>query len=239
MADERIITALDIASFSGMQAMVRALGDDAVYYKVGMELYYNAGAKAMEFLRGKDKKIFLDLKLHDIPNTVAQGVAALTRLGADIMSIHTQGGRAMMNAAAEAAMRTAAELGTERPRLIGITALTSFDDNAWEEIGGALPIAEHVLRLAKLAQDSGLDGVVASPQEAKMLREACGEDFLIVTPGIRPAFAQTDDQRRIATPARALQDGASKLVIGRPITKAENPAAALRAIYKEIEEAAR
>lgn len=235
MADERIIAALDVDSFEKMQEMVNMLGDEMTYYKVGMELYYSAGRKTIRFLRAQGKQIFLDLKLHDIPNTVAHSVAALTRLGVNLVSIHAQGGRAMMAAAAQAARHTAADLGVQRPQIIAITALTSFDETGWQEIGGHLPIAEHVVKLALLAKESGLDGVVASPQEAKMIRQACGDDFLIVTPGIRPAFAQTDDQRRIATPAQALRDGSSRLVIGRPITQAVNPVAAARMIWQELE----
>lgn len=239
MADSRIITALDVDSLAKMQDLVRRLGADGVYYKVGMELFYSAGNETIRFLHAEGKRIFLDLKLHDIPNTVAQAVRVLTQLGVNLLSIHTQGGRAMMAAAAQAARATAAELGIARPHLIGITALTSFDDKGWQEIGGHLPIAEQVVQLALLAKASGLDGVVASPREAAMLRAACGEDFLIVTPGIRPAFAQVDDQQRVATPAEALRAGASHLVIGRPITKAEDPAAALRLIMAEIKEVAK
>lgn len=142
----------------------------------------------------------------------------------------------MMEAAARSAWITAEELGVERPKVLAVTVLTSFDDQGWEEIGGHLPIQEHVLRLAKLAKESGVDGVIASPREAAAIREACGPDFLIVTPGIRPAFAQTDDQRRIATPSQALADGSSQLVIGRPITQAVNPTAAVRLILDEMRE---
>ncbi len=236
MADSRIITALDVSSFDKMQDIVEVLGDEVSYYKVGMELYYSAGSKTIEFLKEQGKQIFLDLKLYDIPNTVGHGIAALTRLGANMMTIHGLGGRAMIQAAAEAARNTADSLGIERPKLLAITALTSFDEQGWQEIGGQLPIENHVIRLAKLAQESGADGVVASPKEAPLVREACGDDFLIVTPGIRPAFAAANDQKRIMTPADALKNGASKLVIGRPITQAEDPIVAVRKIIKEIEE---
>ena len=132
-------------------------------------------------------------------------------------------------------MPKAKNKATERPKLLAITALTSFDDESWTAIGGQLPISDQVIRLAKLAKDCGMDGVVCSALEAKMIREACGDDFLIVTPGIRPSFAATDDQKRVATPASALQDGASRLVIGRPITQAENPREAVRLIIEEME----
>ena len=141
----------------------------------------------------------------------------------------------MLKAAADAAREAAEELGVERPKLLAITVLTSFDDTTWSGIGGQLPIADQVRRLALLAKDAGVDGVVASPLEAKLIREACGDDFLIVTPGIRPAFAAANDQKRIATPSSALRDGASRLVIGRPITKADNPREAVRMILEEME----
>ncbi len=140
-----------------------------------------------------------------------------------------------LRAAADAVRESSEKLGVERPLLLGVTVLTSFDDEAWSATGGQLPIADQVIRLAKLAKESGLDGVVASPLEAKLIREACGPDFLIVTPGIRPSFAATNDQKRISTPASALQDGASRLVVGRPITQAEQPQEAVRLIIEEME----
>ena len=170
-----------------------------------------------------------------IPNTVAHGVSSLTRLGANLITIHGHGGPVMMKAAVEAARESAEKLGIERPKLLAITVLTSFDNESWTSIGGQLPIADQVIRLAKLAKESGMDGVVCSALEAKMIRDACGPDFLIVTPGIRPSFAATNDQKRIATPSNALQDGASRLVIGRPITQADNPQEAVRLIIEEME----
>ena len=214
---------------------LEAVTMDPGFYKVGMELFYAEGAKTIRFLQEQNKQVFLDLKLHDIPNTVAHGVASLTRLGASLITLHGQGGPVMMKAAVEAARESGKELGVERPKLLAITALTSFDDESWTAIGGQLPISDQVIRLAKLAKDCGMDGVVCSALEAKMIREACGDDFLIVTPGIRPSFATTDDQKRVATPASALQDGASRLVIGRPITQAENPREAVRLIIEEME----
>ena len=235
MADDRLIVALDVSSMEAMQSIVTSLGDSVSYYKVGMELFYAAGEQTVAYLRGHNKSVFLDLKLHDIPNTVAHGIKSLTRLGAKLITIHSQGGKVMMEAAMKAAKEQAAELGIERPKLLAITALTSFDDENWSAIGGSLPISDHVVKLAKLAKEAGVDGVVASPLEAKLIREACGEDFLIVTPGIRPSFAATNDQKRIATPSSALQDGASRIVVGRPITQAENPQEAVRLIVEEME----
>ena len=231
MADDRLIVALDVSTMDAVKEIVLSLGDSVSFYKVGMELFYAEGAKTIRFLQEQNKQIFLDLKLHDIPNTVAHGVSSLTRLGASLITLHGQGGPVMMKAAVEAARESGEKLGVERPKLLAITALTSFDDESWTAIGGQLPISDQVIRLAKLAKDC----VVCSALEAKMIREACGDDFLIVTPGIRPSFATSDDQKRVATPASALQDGASRLVIGRPITQAENPREAVRLIIEEME----
>lgn len=236
-ADDRLIVALDVDSFDKMKALVDELGDLISYYKVGMELYYSAGSDTIRYLKEHGKKVFLDLKLHDIPNTVGHSVASVTRLGVNLITVHAAGGRAMMQAATRYAKITADELGVERPKILAVTVLTSFDDQGWQEIGGHLPIQEHVLELAALAKSSGVDGVVASPREAGSIREMAGkDDFLIVTPGIRPSFAQTDDQKRIATPSQAFKDGSSMLVIGRPITQAIDPCAAARLILKEIKE---
>lgn len=237
MADNRLIVALDVATMEDMKSTVEALGDSVSYYKVGMELFYAAGERTVAYLRDKGKSVFLDLKLHDIPNTVAHGVSSLTLLGVQLITIHGQGGRVMMEAAVNAAKETAEKLNVERPKLLAITVLTSFDEANWEAIGGQLPISDQVVRLAKLAKSAGMDGVVASPLEAKLIREACGEDFLIVTPGIRPSFAATNDQKRIATPKSALLDGSTHLVVGRPITKAEEPKEAVRLIVEEMESA--
>lgn len=234
MADERLIVALDVSTMNQMKDIVSSLGDSVSFYKVGMELFYAEGEQTVRYLQEEGKQVFLDLKLHDIPNTVAHGVASLTRLGANLLTIHGQGGAIMMEQAVKAAKETAAQLGVERPKLLAITALTSFDDENWVKIGGQLPIADQVIKLAKLAKDSGMDGVVCSPLEAKMIRQACGPGFLIVTPGVRPSFAASDDQKRIATPAKALQDGASRLVVGRPITTAKDRKEAARLINEEI-----
>ncbi|MDU3879727.1 MAG: orotidine-5'-phosphate decarboxylase [Veillonella sp.] len=220
MADDRLIVALDVSTMDAMKEIVTSLGDAVSFYKVGMELFYAEGEQTVRYLQEQNKQVFLDLKLHDIPNTVAHGVSSLTRLGANLITMHGQGGPVMMKAAVQAARETAEQLGVERTKL------------AWTSTGGQLPISDQVIRLAKLAKECGMDGVVCSALEAKMIREACGDDFLIVTPGIRPSFAATNDQKRIATPASALQDGASRLVIGRPITQAENPREAVRLIIE-------
>lgn len=235
MADDRIITALDVHSLEDMKKLVETLGDSVSFYKVGMELFYSAGPGAVRYLKDQGKHVFLDLKVHDIPNTVGQSIRALTRLGADLMTLHGTGGRAMMEAAAEAVRDEAAKLNIERPRLLAVTVLTSIDEDAWKEIGGKYSIAESVKNLAKLAKEAGIDGTVSSPYEAKEIREMNGHDFLIVTPGIRPTFAVANDQKRFTTPSQALRDGASHLVIGRPITKAADPKEAAEKILAEIQ----
>lgn len=234
MADKRLIVALDVSTFEEMKEMVESLGDSVSFYKVGMELFYAVGAKAIEYLKKQNKDVFLDLKLHDIPNTVAHGIGSLLSLGVNMFTIHGQGGQIMMEQTVNYAKEKVKELGIEPPKILAITVLTSFDDETWQATGGQLPIADRVVQLAKLAKKSGVDGVVASPLEASIIRQVCGEDFLVVTPGVRPSFAVTNDQKRIATPAKALMDGASHLVIGRPITKAKNPIEAANKIVDEM-----
>jgi orotidine-5'-phosphate decarboxylase len=233
-ADDRIIVALDFPTAEEAQAVVKELGEAVSFYKVGMELFYAAGPEMLKFLKANGKKVFLDLKLQDIPNTVAKSLAVLTGLGADIMNVHAVGGAKMMSEAVASVHAEAKRLGIECPKLIAVTVLTSMDKEQWAQLNYAKPIAEEVVELAKLAKASGMDGVVASPQEAAAIRKACGPEFLIVTPGVRPEGSASNDQSRIATPAGALRNGASRLVIGRPITKAENKVAAVENILEEI-----
>ena len=231
MSDERLIVALDFPTAELAKACVDELGDSVCHYKVGMELYYAAGSEMIRFLKEHDKKVFLDLKLHDIPNTVASALSVLTTLGADMLNVHAIGGKKMMQ---EAVKAKAAELGRPAPKLIAVTVLTSIDEEQYADLNYKNSIAEQVIALAKLAKEAGMDGVVASPQEAAGIREACGEEFLIVTPGIRPAGADVNDQSRIATPAGALKNGSTHIVVGRPITKAEDKKAAAQSIAAEI-----
>lgn len=235
MADERLIVALDFHHFGDVKNLVTELGDSVKFYKVGMELFYSVGIDVLDWLKSLDKKIFLDLKLCDIPNTTANGLCTLMNLGADIMNIHATGGFTMMKTAADKLREESARLGIAKPKLIAVTILTSINQSDWEGLGyGATEISAQVVRLAKLAKSAGVDGVVASPQEAKLIRENCGDDFLIITPGIRPAGADINDQSRISTPAAAIANGANYLVIGRPITKAENPKDAAQKILDEM-----
>ena len=202
-SDERLIVALDFPTADLAKNCVEELGDSVCHYKVGMELYYAAGSEIIRFLKEHNKKVFLDLKLHDIPNTVASALAVLTELGADMMNVHAIGGRKMMLEAVKAVHAKVAELGRPAPKLIAVTILTSINEEQYADLNYKTGIAEQVIALAKLAKEAGMDGVVASPQEAAAIREACGEGFLIVTPGIRPAGSDVNDQSRIATPSGA------------------------------------
>lgn len=237
LLDKRLIVALDVPSMNKLSNLVISLGESVSYYKVGMELFYSCGYQVIEYLKKNGKYVFLDLKLHDIPNTVASSMAALTELRVDMLNLHAIGGYPMMQLAAEAVKSRAAELGIKPPKLIAVTVLTSISEEDWAQLDYNKTIQEQVLYLAILAKQAGLDGVVASPQEAAAIRAACGPDFLIVTPGVRPTNSETDDQSRIATPKTALENGATHLVIGRPITKSDNPKQAAMAILNEMQEA--
>jgi len=232
--DVRLIVALDFPNLEEAKAVVLALGDSVSYYKVGMELYYAAGSQMITLLKDQGKFVFLDLKLQDIPNTVAKSLSVLTALGADMMNVHAVGGAQMMSEAAKAVRETAAKLGRTAPKLIAVTVLTSMNDEQWADLNYQKTIGEQVVALAILTKKAGLDGVVASPQEAAAIREACGPDFLIVTPGVRPAGADLNDQSRVATPAGAIKNGSSHIVVGRPITQAQDRIAAAKNIVTEI-----
>ncbi|MDU2065385.1 MAG: orotidine-5'-phosphate decarboxylase [Sporomusaceae bacterium] len=234
-SNSRCIVALDVNSLEEAKQIVDELGDSVSFYKVGMQFYYSQGNEVLRYLQSKNKSIFLDLKLHDIPNTVAKSAAALSKLGVSLMTLHSLGGFAMMQAAAQAVKESAAAENREVPKLLAVTILTSMDEAALKQVGCPLAIGEEVLTLAKLAKAAGMDGVVASPHEAAMIRKACGDDFLIVTPGIRPAGAALQDQSRASTPAAALAAGATHLVIGRPITQAADKNLAVEKILAEME----
>ena len=227
---DRLIVPLDVDSAEIAMNLVAEIGDSVLWYKVGKQLFTREGPDIVRQLKAKGKRVFLDLKFHDIPNTVAQAVRSATELGADIVNVHASGGRAMMAAAAEAK--------TGDALVIAVTVLTSLDREALEEVGIDAPVDEQVVRLASLAQEAGLAGVVASGKESALIREACGPDFVQVIPGIRPAGSAANDQKRVLTPGDAISCGAHYLVVGRPITKADNPAAAARAIVEEIDSAA-
>ncbi len=230
-ADPKIIVALDYPQAAPALALAERLEPGMCRLKVGKELFTAAGPQLVESLQQRGFEVFLDLKFHDIPNTTAQACKAAASLGVWMVNVHALGGRRMMETAREALANLA-----RRPKLIAVTVLTSMAQADLQGIGIEATPAQMVTRLAALAQDSGLDGVVCSAQEASLLREQRGRDFLLVTPGIRPADAAADDQSRIMTPRAALLAGSSYLVIGRPITQAADPLAALQAIIKETGE---
>jgi orotidine-5'-phosphate decarboxylase len=231
---EKIILALDVETKDQAAAWVEKTKDQVGLYKVGKQLFTAEGPDVVRMIKKGGGRVFLDLKFHDIPNTVAAASVEALRLGADIFNVHALGGYNMMARSAEAVQNEAERLSIEKPMLIAVTILTSMNEEALRGAGIATPLAEEVGRLAMLAKKAGLDGVVASPQEIGLIRECCGEDFKIITPGVRPAFASKDDQMRTMTPADAVKAGADYLVIGRPITKAENPAKAARMIAEEM-----
>ena len=224
-----VIVALDMADAQDALGLARRLEPSACRLKVGKELFTACGPALLDELHDLGFQVFLDLKFHDIPNTVAAAVLAAARRGVWMVNVHASGGRRMLVAA-----REALEAVPQPPLLIGVTVLTSMDESDYAEVGFSLPLAEQVQRLARLCQQSGLDGVVCSAREAAVLRESCGADFALVTPGIRPAGSASDDQRRVLTPAQAVAQGASYLVVGRPITRAADPAAALAEINASL-----
>jgi orotidine-5'-phosphate decarboxylase len=233
-ARRRLIVALDVDDGEKALRMAVGLAKEVGLFKIGMELYYAAGPAIVADFVKAGAKVFLDLKLHDIPNTVAKTASVLTRLGVAMVNVHAAGGREMMLAARDAVDKVAESEGIEPPLLVAVTVLTSLADDSLAEAGVPGGAAEQVVRLARLAAEAEMDGVVASAREARAIKAACGESFLTVTPGIRPAASAAGDQKRVATPGDAIRGGADYLVIGRPITGAADPVAAARAIVKEM-----
>lgn len=236
-ARERLVLALDVDDFKRAEGLVGKLSDYVGVFKIGSQLFTAEGAKVVNMVNERGGKVFLDLKFHDIPNTVARAAEVATKLGVYIFDIHTSGGYEMMKAAAEVTAKTSQELGIRKPIILGVTLLTSINQEILEkEIGIRKGLEEQVVHLAKLAKAAGLDGVVASSWEIKEIRKACGEDFVILTPGIRPAGKSSDDQKRVMTPQEAIKLGSDFLVIGRPIRNAVNPVEAAKEILSEMEE---
>ena len=228
-SDPRVIVALDYPAAAPALEFASRVDPSLCRLKVGKELFVSAGPQLVEKLAGQGFDVFLDMKFHDIPNTVAQACKAAAQLGVWMVNVHASGGRKMMSAA-----REALELLPQRPLLIGVTVLTSMGAEDLAEIGLAVEPAVQVERLARLAKDSGLDGVVCSAQESSLLKAACGKEFKLITPGIRPAQASLDDQNRVMTPQAAIAAGSDYLVIGRPITQSADPIATLQAINASI-----
>ena len=234
---DRLFVALDVESLDDAGRLLDRLEDAVSGVKIGSQLFTSAGPAAVELAHKRGHRVFLDLKFHDIPNTVTGAVRSAARLGVFMLNVHASGGLQMMRAAAESAAQAARDFGVSRPICLGVTVLTSLDRRALErEVGVPASVDSHVLRLAEGAREAGLDGCVASPQEIRRIRLALGPRFAIVTPGIRPAAAHADDdQKRVATPRAALDAGADYLVVGRPITGARDPKAAVADIIAELQ----
>lgn len=236
-ARDRIIVAIDCGRDEAL-GLADALRGHAQWLKVGMTLYYAEGPAIVQEFRDRGFKVFLDLKFHDIPHQVHGAARSAALAGADLLSVHGLGAGAMLAAARDGAEEAAGVSGRDRAKLVAITVLTSMDEAALAQIGLTCPIPEEAARLASLAHDNGIDGVVCSPREAADMRALLGPHALVVTPGVRPAGAALGDQSRVATPAAAIAAGASHLVIGRPITGADDPVAAYEAIVEELVSAA-
>jgi orotidine-5'-phosphate decarboxylase len=233
-ARKRLIFALDVDCFEDAEKWVKLLHRQVGLFKVGKQLFTRCGPEVVHMIRGEGGEVFLDLKYHDIPNTVAMAGVEACRLGVRMFNVHALGGREMME-------KTVAEVDAlyprgskERPLLLAVTILTSSTEETLRGVGIDRPVSELVPRLARLAQEAGMDGVVASPREVGLIRKACGGNFAVVTPGVRPGFASLDDQKRVTTPGEAIDAGADYLVIGRPIAAASDPVAAAEAILSEM-----
>jgi orotidine-5'-phosphate decarboxylase len=232
---ERLCLALDVPSIKEVDVIVRELAGMVGIFKVGLELFTSIGPTIIEHIRSFGGKVFVDLKFHDIPNTVARATRSIAGLGVSMLNVHASGGVDMMRAAADAAHDEAIRAGLPVPYVLAVTVLTSLSESALrEEVGVSTPMNEQVVALAKSAQSSGLDGVVASPRETSLIRQACGPTFLLLTPGIRPAGSDAGDQKRITTPSEAISSGADYIVVGRPILAAHDRKRACDEILTEI-----
>ena len=234
-SSERIFVALDLTDASEARALARRLSSQVGGFKLGLEFFAANGPDAVRAIVEMGVNVFLDLKFHDIPNTVAGAVRAASATGASILNVHASGGGAMMRAAANAAAEGADLENLAKPIVAAVTVLTSMDEDDLVAVGQKTQPHDQVLRLARLTKDSGLDGVVCSPEETADVRAACGNDFVRIVPGIRPSWSATNDQKRFTTPKQALADGATHLVIGRPITQADDPLEAVFRIVGELE----
>ena len=233
---EKLIVAIDTDNYEKAVKLIDSLENSVEIYKVGLENYIASRGKTVDYLKSKGKKIFLDLKFHDIPNTMKSAVRAAIKDGVWMMTIHVSDMEGMRQCA-QIAKEEAEKLNIEKPLIIGVTVLTSLSDEDLSDIGCSLNTTETAIKRAKLAKEAGLDGVVCSAREVDKIVEACGDDFMTVCPGIRPANVASGDQKRVVTPSDAIKRGAKTIVVGRPITQAQNPAKAADEIVKEIESA--
>lgn len=234
-AKERLCLALDVPTISEAESIVTDVRDFVGVFKIGMQLFSSEGPAVVKTIQREGGKIFLDLKYHDIPNTVAEAGRVATRLGVVFFNIHASGGSAMMQAVTAAVRDEAGKLGVEPPKILAVTVLTSLSDEMLsKELNIKLDLPEQVVAMARLAQESGVDGVVASPKEIGLIREACGEGFIILTPGIRPVGTDKQDQQRVTTPGEAIRMGADYIVVGRPIRSATDRATACEGILTDM-----
>lgn len=231
---DRIIFALDVEHFTEARQWVNLLKDRVGLFKVGKQLFTHSGPKVIDMICQKGQKVFLDLKYHDIPNTVAKAGEEATKHQVAMFNLHALGGFEMMRKTVEASKTVSKNLNLAKPIILAVTILTSMDEESLKEVGVQGPLIEEVGRLALLSKKAGVDGVVASPQEIRMIRQQCGEKFLIVTPGIRPPSEKQDDQKRTLSPGEAIRSGADYLVIGRPIKEAKDPIEAVEKIVEDI-----
>jgi orotidine-5'-phosphate decarboxylase len=232
---DRLIVALDVADATRAVEIVDRLGDDIKVYKVGFELFVSNGPSLVRQIHDRGKQVFLDLKFHDIPNTVSKAAVAAARCGVFMFNLHASGGHEMMKRTNEAVSEVCAKEGLAKPKIIAVTVLTSLSNEELKsDLGVTRGIKAYVKHLAWLTKKAGLDGVVSSPQEITMIKEHCGRDFLVVTPGIRPSWQPPNDQQRTATPQQAVRDGADYLVMGRAILNHEDPARAIEIISLEM-----
>jgi len=232
----KVIFALDVSTLPEARRLVGLLQDRVGLFKVGLELFTAFGKEAVQAVQEEGGRVFLDLKLHDIPNTVSQAAEEAVKLGVAMFNLHATGGTRMMHETVERCKNMAHQLSRPRPIILAVTVLTSLDEGNLKEVGLGGPVQERVVSLAELAQKAGIDGVVASPREIIPIRQRCGPKFLIVTPGIRPAFVEsgTDDQKRVMTAGEAISAGADYIVIGRPVRLAKDPVAAMDKVLEEI-----
>ena len=233
---ERLVLALDVDDGETALGLVERLKEYVGVFKVGMQLFTREGPEIIRRIRERGSKVFYDAKYHDIPTTVSRAGRMAVGLGVYIYNVHTLGGYEMMVETAQATRREAGKSGGEKPLILGVTVLTHMNQEILKEVGIERSLEEEVIHLAKLAQRAGLEGVVSSPREIRAIRAACGADFLILTPGIRPPWAEENDQRRRMTPGEAIKSGADFLVVGRPILQARDPVEAAQRILKEMEE---